>query len=1162
MVSTAIGQSTKLSPLQQQLIEGLSQLPDAWVLTPVYGDKRPYRKNWQNETPITKALIERDIRNGKAKGYGLRTGIISGGIVAIDADGHAAHEKITELSGGEPLPETVAFTSNKPGRSQYLFHVPQEYWEAIATKKIAAAWNEEGKAIEFLEFRWDGCQSVLPPSVHPQTGFYRWRKSPQELAIAPCPTWIVEQMLAEPESQIKHPDQILLPVDAVIPLTACLTHRSREMLLPGSAAPDKGRNDSGIELARDLIGTANYLDSLGQRYEGNPENLFFDWCRLCGLDSDQPKGQPKSIWKSANKGNSAPGSGKDGVDACIRGWHWRENIKSTGRSFSGGIGSGGGNRRGNGGSGGSGGDGGDGGDNNNKVVRFPSFEALSIEQVTEKIDELVKTGATGSYLTGQLNRLTAASQIYIGELRKLYYERLGETDLEVERDDHRTQVDNLLNLSDQSLNLHDFLPADLATPLTAWCEWLSMRPEVVLLALLAGTSSLHKVGTELVVHHNQNFRVPPTIFAALISESGQRKSPIFSNIIRQPLGQLRQEKLDAYNAAMQDYEAAMEAWALSEDKGPRPEKPKDPTLYYFTNATGEAIPVQASKAPEKALLALIDELSGLLRSENSYRNGRGSDKQDLLSYFDGSGQTVLRVGGVRVDLEAIYLSMFGTIQPAVLKSHMADCSDPDGQWARFLFVNQPLVAATLSDDDGQAVQIRDRIADFYRQIDKLPEMEYRLSRDAFKRYQPVYNQLERLRVTHPQPGMRAVYSKMEGYIGRLAINLHVLWELSSGIACPDEEIPLFIMEMAIGLAKFFIGQVNLVHAHSDDEGLAPHIVKLIELSKRLETNGKDGWIKAQQYRDTFSAKKRPSSQQARDWMLEAKAQGFGDTRGEGSRLEYHWRSDNNGSSDNPPTPNNFGHFGQVRADLGLTPPDAETPNIQGFQDNFGHLGRVTPTSSTNLLDVDKPENENGLEGGQAPEVALSSFSNDSDADLTGNSDLGNTCPESARSAPEPARSVGVAPVVKPGENEALGEEQPLTVEQADAPPLVIEEEEGDPWMEESTIAEIARDLANERFCDSKETLAVLRKTWNPQAMNAACKRLSPERHAQIKQWVVELDAEAQPQPEELQVGDRVFINCWPHTDRLGPYPIERIEGEYAKVENFSRLLLLTDLRRA
>jgi hypothetical protein len=624
-----------------------------------------------------------------------------------------------------------------------------------------------------------------------------------------------------------------------------------------------------------------------------------------------------------------------------------------------------------------------------KTISLPSAQsAINIEA---KIDELIIQGASGSYLTGQLNRLAAASQIHVQELRTLFYERSAECDLESYREDNKSLVENLLNLGDQSLELQDFLPEDLAEPLTLWCSWLSIRPEAALTALLSAVSSLHKVGTELVIHRNQAFRVPPNLFASLVGESGQKKSPLLWNIIRHALNKLHQEKTDAYNAAMQDYEAAMEAWASSEDKGPKPKPPKDPTLYYFTNTTGEAIPIQAGKAPEKAMLALIDELSGLFNSANSYRAGRGSDKQDMLSYFDGSGQTVLRAGGVKVNVPKIYLSIFGTIQPEVLKSHIADCTDPDGQWARFLFVNQPLVAATLSDDDEQLVEICDRLTEVYRQIDQLPEMEYRLSRPAFKRYQAVYNLLEKLRVTHPKPGMRAVYSKMEGYIGRLALNLHVIWELSSGKVCPDEEIPLFIMEMAIQLAKFYIGQVKLVHSFLDEEGLAPGIVKLIELSKRLDTNGKDGWVKPQQYRELFATKKRPPAQQVRSLMLEAVSLGYGRTRGTGNRLEYHWRRDNNDNNNNPPTPPDLG---KLRENLGNPIPYAETPVNQGLQDNLGNLGNLgkdTPNCSTSSCEYipQQTEEEFHEEGGYIPEASLSTIQESCDIDTVVNTGLGN-----------------------------------------------------------------------------------------------------------------------------------------------------------------------------
>jgi hypothetical protein len=227
---------------------------------------------------------------------------------------------------------------------------------------------------------------------------------------------------------------------------------------------------------------------------------------------------------------------------------------------------------------------------------------------------------------------------------------------------------------------------------------------------------------------------------------------------------------------------------------------------------------------------------------------------------------------------------------------------------------------------------------------------------------------------------------MEGYIGRLALNLHVIWEVASGKACPEEEIPLFIMEMAITLAKFYIGQVKLVHSFSDDEGLAPGIVKLFELSKRLDTNGKDGWVKAQQYRELFAAKKRPCAQQARNLMLEAQSMGIGRTRGTGNRLEYHWLSDNKEDNNQPTPPDNLG---KVREGLGKGVPYAETTTNQGFEANLGKLGKGIPNSSLTHQTVDISEEESLLEGGSVPEASLTSLQDSSDVDTVGNTDLGN-----------------------------------------------------------------------------------------------------------------------------------------------------------------------------
>jgi hypothetical protein len=137
--------------LKQRLIQGLNQIPESWALTPLLGNKAPYRSQWQHETPIKRSQILAALADGEMvtytkedsstyqkrifpQGYGLRTGVISGGIVAVDLDGSSAHPYILELSGGEELPQTVAFTSGRPGRCQYLFLVPEQYWQGIQTK--------------------------------------------------------------------------------------------------------------------------------------------------------------------------------------------------------------------------------------------------------------------------------------------------------------------------------------------------------------------------------------------------------------------------------------------------------------------------------------------------------------------------------------------------------------------------------------------------------------------------------------------------------------------------------------------------------------------------------------------------------------------------------------------------------------------------------------------------------------------------------------------------------------------------------------------------------------------------------------------------------------------------------------------------------------------
>ncbi|MGK7950541.1 MAG: bifunctional DNA primase/polymerase, partial [Xenococcaceae cyanobacterium] len=190
-------------------------------LVPIGNNKQPLGDRWQ-QRPFTAPQLISAISNGgvsvpiKSKtqkiqplGFGLITGrkvTIQGNshfLMALDQDGASACRKINELSGGQPLPNTVAFTSTRPGRCQYLFLIPEQYKDSIRTKKIkTGVIGDDGKG-EQLEFRWSNLQSVLPPSVHPTTGEYRWVDgcAIDETPIALAPDWIIEQMLIEQGSK-------------------------------------------------------------------------------------------------------------------------------------------------------------------------------------------------------------------------------------------------------------------------------------------------------------------------------------------------------------------------------------------------------------------------------------------------------------------------------------------------------------------------------------------------------------------------------------------------------------------------------------------------------------------------------------------------------------------------------------------------------------------------------------------------------------------------------------------------------------------------------------------------------------------------------------------------------------------------------------------------
>ncbi|MBD2336154.1 DUF3987 domain-containing protein [Calothrix sp. FACHB-156] len=624
-----------------------------------------------------------------------------------------------------------------------------------------------------------------------------------------------------------------------VPLEEYLRPIEREWIANGVGAE---RNTTGATLARNLIGTSARLSQLGEKFNGDPRQLFDHFVARCAQGGGWGSKEADGIWKSAEKDNPAPALSDDALITCGRSWRKRNAVRI--------------------------------GNSGNVAVISPTAAALTLN---ERIKEIIERGLKSSEERAALLELAKQTNTQPKEIEAIANLLRTESDLEEGRNDRRAEISELLKAGGRSLNIADFLPRELADPIKMWCGWLNIPEAVALTALLTTASTLHPVGTELVMHRSMDFFVPPILFSAVVGESGQKKSPVYKTLIKKPLRVLQSLAQDNYKREMAQYERDEKEWEKNPEASTKPVKPGLP-VYFFTDATGEGIKTQAQEAPNKAMFALIDELAGLFNSSNQYRGGKGSDRQDMLSYYDGLGQTVLRAAGIKVDVENIYLSIFGGIQPDVLKEHTKDLKDADGHWARFLFVSQPLAASELPDDD-RGIDFKELLAGCYRRIASLPKQQYTLSRAAFKRYQPVYKQLEQLRVNHSQPGMRAIYSKMEGAIGRLALNLHAIeiamdgsrndLNISRNDAIARTEISLEAMNKAIALAEFYIEQIKAIHADSRaDKGELPAL-----LAKLLEYANTKGVLTPLEATRKFNAIK--TSPQALEHFRELESMGYG-----------------------------------------------------------------------------------------------------------------------------------------------------------------------------------------------------------------------------------------------------------------------------------------------
>lgn len=460
------------------------------------------------------------------------------------------------------------------------------------------------------------------------------------------------------------------------------------------------------------------------------------------------------------------------------------------------------------------------------VINHPRYTPIPLETIGEAIDNLISQGAIGSQLKIELSSIAKQYGISDQRINEIYKDRVAENDQNLDKDDLFSDLDNILKADSQRLDLTKALPEKLANAINHHAKLTGLRPEAYLTALLSGLSSTLHPDTSLMLYPQTNWKVPPNLYSAIVALSGEGKSIIGRAMISDPLKALiegddqdYEAKLNEYKAALADYEMLKKSKNKNDltdsfPDGP-PAKPAR-RIRYFSGGTGEGIARYASNNQEKGMLLYKDEIAGLFKAANQYRGGRGSDAEDILEYYDGTPPITLRADPEKtVVCRKILLSIYGTIQPAVLEKLLGDKEDSSGQWARFIFCQLPPSNVPL-DIDAAYPDLTPMLTDLYRQFDHLPVANYDLSRPARQRFLKAANRLKSLSDNEQRPAMRNVLIKSRGLIGRLALNLHFINSLFEGIT-PSLEIGKEIVNAAIELLSFFVNQVRAMYTKLSDD---------------------------------------------------------------------------------------------------------------------------------------------------------------------------------------------------------------------------------------------------------------------------------------------------------------------------------------------------------
>jgi Protein of unknown function (DUF3987)/Bifunctional DNA primase/polymerase, N-terminal/Primase C terminal 2 (PriCT-2) len=810
-------QFSYLTSISEKLINGLRRIQSTNLdlsLVPLNDNKQPLGDGWQNR-PMKAVELSAAINDGgvevpikgetkkiQLQGLGLLTGrpitldSQTYYLMALDQDGASAANKILSLSDNEPLPPTVAFTSGRPGRCQYLFLVPEEYKNAIRTKKIKTGIQGDDGSSEQLEFRWSNLQSVLPPSVHPTTGEYRWVEgcAIDEIAIAIAPPWVIEQMLIDPTPQ-------------TTPLLETLS----------SIAPPRNgfqKTWTDIDFALSYLNALSsyraddYDDwlTVGMALHSVNDSLLAEWDSWSQQSSKYKPGECEKKWRSFSE-NGGVSLGTIGHMAKLDGWCFPKTSKGD-RHFH--------NRT----------------QNRSQENISPSKKTtvnrdscpnndtsnpdpLDLSATVSTVTAILKAGLLDYSERDRLDSVQTRSVMSKAAFWQLVAAIRCSLD-EVNNED-TARFNQLIDWHNATLDFKKILPHQLSEAFENDALVLNIDPVSLWQYFLPTILSLAGKRVNLDV---ESHTLPAIAWTCLVSESGTGKSRA-ENLILAPLKLLQHRENQRWLQDVRSHKLSLKAKS-KDDLEPEPPRPE--RKYLFEVATIQAVMRRLAEQGLNGSLWARDEIAGLFKSLGQFSRSGGESEglECLLKMWDGSGSFVDRIDAEKDSYAALEtrLNIAGGIQPLAFRQAFKDPDDAQGLQARFLYavpkVHQPKRIKGYC-------QLSKLLPELYQWFDALPTGTIKLSSDADNRYTNLVEQIGAQAETSSTPTIRAWMRKLPTQLLRIALGLHLVecyfdrdrtfWELQRDT-----------LERAVEVCRYYRSAFSVIQEKAADSECASSIL--------------------------------------------------------------------------------------------------------------------------------------------------------------------------------------------------------------------------------------------------------------------------------------------------------------------------------------------------